>query len=77
MINPRKNPILNPDKTVKKIVNKADKLSEKMTINGIIKTAIDCKTFMKTLKNAFDNVSGTGINLTDNEIKNILKVLRK
>ena len=48
-----------------------------MTINGIIKTAIYCKTFMKTLKNAFDTVSGTGINLTDNEIKDILKVLRK
>ena len=48
-----------------------------MTINGIIKTAIDYKNFMKTLKNSFDNVSGTGINLADKEIKDILKVFRK
>ena len=48
-----------------------------MTINGIIITAIDYKNFMKTLKNASDNVSGTGVNLADNEIKDILKVFRK
>ena len=39
IINPDKNPIFNPDKTVKKIINKLDKLSKKRTINDIIKSS--------------------------------------
>ena len=39
IINPDKNPIFNPDKTVKKIINKFDKLSKKRTINDIIKSS--------------------------------------
>ena len=47
-----------------------------MTINDIIKTAIDFKHFIKTLKNTSDKVYGTGVTLTDNEIKDIIKVIR-
>ena len=54
--NLHKNPFFNPDKTV-------------VTINDIIKAATDSKNFIKIFKNVSDNVYGTGITLTDNEIK--------
>ena len=47
-----------------------------MAINDIIKTAIDSKNFMKNLKNYSDEVYGTGITQTDNEIKDIIKVIK-
>ena len=59
--NLHKNPFFNPDKTV-------------VTINDIIKAATDSKNFIKIFKNVSDNVYGTGITLTDNEIKDIIKV---
>ena len=47
-----------------------------MVINDIIKTATDSKNVISALKNALDKVLGTGITLTHNEIKNIIKVIK-
>ena len=47
IINPFKNPIFNPDKMVKKLINKAYKLSKKVIINDIIKRTIDFKKYLK------------------------------
>ena len=47
-----------------------------MTINNIIKIAGDSKNVIKDFKNASDKLLGTGITLTDNEIKDILKVIK-
>ena len=46
-----------------------------MTLNDII-TATDSKKFIKNLKNASDKCLRTGINLTNNEIKDIVKVVK-
>ena len=59
--NLHKNPFFNPDKMV-------------VTINDIIKAGTDSKNFIKIFKNVSHNVYGTGITLTDNEIKYIIKV---
>ena len=64
-----------PEKTFKKIINRVDKLSKKVTINDIIKTANDFKNFIKALQNASDKVYGTGVTLTAKEIKDIIKVI--
>ena len=77
LLNPYKSPIFNPQKKkIKKIINKADELSKKVVINDIIKTATDSKNVISALKNALDKVLGTGITLTHNEIKNIIKVIK-
>ena len=47
-----------------------------MTINDITKTAIDSKNVIGALKNASDKVYGTGITITDNEIKDIIKLIK-
>ena len=47
-----------------------------MTINNIIKIAADSKNVIKDFKNASDKLLGTGITLTDYEIKYILKVIK-
>ena len=47
-----------------------------MTLNDIIKTASESKNIFKVLKNASDKVLGTGITLTNNEIKDIMKVIK-
>ena len=60
----------------KKIVNEADKLSKKVTINVIIKRATDPISVVKNFKNASDKVLGQGKILTDNEIKDIAKVIK-
>ena len=47
-----------------------------MTINDIIKIATDSKNVMNDFENASDKVWGTGITLTDNEIKDIIKGIK-
>ena len=47
-----------------------------MTINVIIKRATDPKSVIKNFKNASDKVLGQGKILTDNEIKDIVKVIK-
>ena len=63
-------------KTFKKIVNELDKFSTKGTMNDIIKPVNDSKNFIKALKSATDNFFGIKITLTDNEIKDIIKVIK-
>ena len=76
LLNLGKSLLFKPDKVFKKIVNEADKLSKKVTINNIIKVATDFKNVTKDFKNVSDKVLGTGITLTDNEIKDIIKVIK-
>ena len=45
-------------------------------MNDIIKTANDFKSVIKALQNASDKFYGTGITLTDKEIKDIMKVIK-
>ena len=47
-----------------------------MTLNDIAKTATDSKKIIKNLKNAFDKALRTGIALTNNAIKDIVKVIK-
>ena len=61
---------------IKKIINETDKLSKKVTLNDIIKTSTDTKRFIKKLKNASDKALGTRISLRNNEIKDIIKVIK-
>ena len=53
---------------IKKIINKVDKLSKIMKLYD--------KNLLKNLKNAFDKALGTGINLTNNEARYIMKVIK-
>ena len=53
---------------IKKIINKVDKLSKIMKLHD--------KNLLKNLKNAFDKALGTGINLTNNETRYIMKVIK-
>ena len=76
IFNPDKRLFFKLDKMAKKIINEVDKLSKKVTLNDIIKIATDSKNFMKNLKNASDKVLGTGITLTNNETKDIIKVIK-
>ena len=46
-----------------------------MALNDITKIATDSKKIIKNLKNASDKASRTGIALTNNGIKNIMKVI--
>ena len=75
LINPDKSLRFRPDKMFTKIVNEADKLSKKVTNNDIKKIAANSRNFMHNSKNTSDNVLGTGITLTNNEIKYIMKVI--
>ena len=45
-------------------------------MNDIIKPVNDSKNFIKALKSATDNFFGIKITLTDNEIKDIIKVIK-
>ena len=55
-----------------KIINEADELSEKVTLNNKIETA----SIYKNIINASKKVFGIGITLTNNEIKDIMKVIK-
>ena len=76
LLNPDKSLLFKPDEVFKEIVNEADKLSKKVTVNDIIKIAADSKNVIKEFKNASDNFLGTGVTLTDNEMKYIIKVIK-
>ena len=56
--NPEKNLLFRPDEVFYKIVDEADKLSKKVVINDIIKTANDSSNFINILKNASDQSLG-------------------
>ena len=47
-----------------------------MTINDIKKIAADSKNVIKDLENVSDKIWGTGITVTDIEIKDIIKVIK-
>ena len=55
LLNPDKSLLFKPDEVFKEIVNEADKLSKKVTVNDIIKIAADSKNVIKEFKNASDN----------------------
>ena len=62
-----------PAKTIKKIINKAGELSKKVTLNDMIETANFSKN---NVINASNKVFGAGIIPTNNEIKDIMKVIK-
>ena len=68
------NPInpFNLIKVLSKIANKAEDLSKKLGLNDIINTVDISKIFIKD----FEKFSGTGITLTNNDIKDIIKVIK-
>ena len=47
-----------------------------MTLNDILKTATNSNKFIKNLKNASNKALGTGITLTNNKIKDVMKVIK-
>ena len=69
MFNPI-NPI-NPIRVLPKIANKIEDLSKSVSLNDITKTVDISKNLVKDF-----NFSGTGITLTNNEIKDIMKVIK-
>ena len=56
---------------VSKFFNKAEDLSNKVTLNPVIKTADISRKLLKDLKKKFE----TGIILAKNEIKDIIKAI--
>ena len=48
----------------------------KVSLNDIIKTANTSKLYIGALKNIFGDYSGAEITLTNNEIKDIIKVIK-
>ena len=69
-------PIFDPVKTFNKIVNKADKLFQKVTLNDILKTVDSFKFFINAFKIISNKHFGAGITQTNNEIKDIMKVMK-
>ena len=68
------NPVIttNPPTVLSKIANKAENLSKKVTLNDIIKIVHISKNIIKHFK----KLRGTVITLTNNEIKDIMKVIK-
>ena len=62
----------NPTKVLSKIANKAEDLSKKVTLNDIIKIVDISKNIIKHFK----KFCGTVITLTNNEIKDIMQVIK-
>ena len=50
-----------PNIMVKNIIDETNRLSKKVALNDIMKTAADSKKIIKNFTNASDKVSGTGI----------------
>ena len=69
---------MNPAEVVYKIVNKARRLSNKVSLDKIMKIAEVSKKFLADPKNILPGptIFGTGITLTNDEIKNIVKVIK-
>ena len=65
--------LFDPAKTIKKIINKAGELSKKVTLNDMIETANFSKN---NVINASKKVFGAVIIPTNNEIKDIMKVIK-
>ena len=61
-----------PKKILSKIANKAEDLSDKLTLNDVIKTVGISKNLIKDLKKNF----GTGTTLRNNEIKDLMKIIK-
>ena len=61
-----------PKKILSKIANKAEDLSDKLTLNDVIKTVGISKNLIKDLKKKF----GTGTTLRNNEIKDLMKIIK-
>ena len=66
---------INSTKLLPKIANNVEDLFNKVTFNHIIKTADISKNFVKDFKKDFENISGTRVSLTNNEIKDIMIVI--
>ena len=68
------NPInlITPVELTSKIANKAEDLSNKVTLNDPIKTV----SFSKNLIADLEKVFGTGITLKNHEIKYIMKIIK-
>ena len=47
-----------------------------MTLNHITKTAADSKKIIKIFRNASKKALGSGLTLTNNEINDIMKVIK-
>ena len=66
---------INSTKLLPKIANNVEDLFNKVTFNHIIKTVDISKNFVKDFKKDFENISGTRVSLTNNEIKDIMIVI--
>ena len=67
--------LLNPAEAIYKIISKLKNLSNKVShdkIDELIKTAVVCRKVMPDFK----NILGPGITLTNNEIKDIMRVIK-
>ena len=64
--------LINPFRVARKTVNKAAGLSnKKMSLNDVIKTTNISRNFSMNSKNVF----GKGTTLTNNEMKDVIKVI--
>ena len=63
---------IDPSKILLKSANKAEDLSEIVTLNDIIKTVNTSKKFIKD----FWNISETEISQNNNEIKDVIKIIK-
>ena len=70
--------LMNPAKTVYKIANKAQDLSNKVSLDDAIKIADVSRKFLPDPKKILPGptIFRTGITLTNNEIKDIIKVIK-
>ena len=62
-------PIFNPIKTIKKIINKADELSWKVTLCDIINTVDTSKIILNAFQYTSKKTFAAGITLKNTEIK--------
>ena len=61
---------------LKKIINKVDELSKRVTLNDLISAATSSKIIFGRLNKGFKNASGAGITPLNNEIKHKMKVIK-
>ena len=68
---------MNPAEVVYKIANKAKNLSDKVSFDDVIKIVDVSKNFLPAPKkiSSGPTIFGTGLTLTNNEIKDIMKVI--
>ena len=69
--------LLNPAEVVCKIVNKAKNLSNKVSLDDVIKIAGTYKKFLPDPKKSLSHENfGMGMTLTNNEVKDIMNVTK-